>query len=320
WTEAATTAGQIEIEDYARQRMTDPGERLMAMMDAAVLGFGFGAIERGGTAGISALAPERAADVAIADGLRVMQSADGAARLGAMLDAAAEAKLGERSEADLRAFLKASGADGNVYLSAEQATTLFQSEMLADMVGESLEVQLAAGDVAIPVDQFLARAAKLPNVDEIKRHVRARAEDVSLAEVEGIDFDAMAKQLGVAEEATTVAPDTVNARQQVTDDVMAQLVATGKYTPAAAETQAKLWGAAMDRLGAMSGTDAFSLYQRYMGGIAAGTNAAEPSMTMDQPAYHGTPHNVDRFSLQKIGTGEGAQVYGWGLYFANKRE
>src|SRR5690606_417991 len=91
-------------------------------------------------------------------------------------------------------------------------------------------------------------------------------------------------------------------------------------TPAAAETQAKLWGAAMDRLGAMSGTDAFSLYQRYMGGIEAGTNAAEPSMTMDQPAYHGTPHNVDRFSLQKIGTGEGAQVYGWGLYFANKRE
>src|SRR5690606_26628598 len=118
----------------------------------------------------------------------------------------------------------------------------------------------------------------------------------------------------------TVAPDTVNARQQVTDDVMAQLVPTRKYTPAAAETQAKIWGAAMDRLGAMSGTDAFSLYQRDMGGNAAGTNAAEPSMTMDQPAYHGTPHNVDRFSLQKIGTGEGAQVYGWGLYFASQRE
>ena len=26
------------------------------------------------------------------------------------------------------------------------------------------------------------------------------------------------------------------------------------------------------------------------------------------------------FSLQKIGTGEGAQAYGWGLYFASKRE
>jgi hypothetical protein len=33
-------------------------------------------------------------------------------------------------------------------------------------------------------------------------------------------------------------------------------------------------------------------------------------------AYHGTPHEVDQFSLDRIGTGEGAQVYGWGLYFA----
>jgi hypothetical protein len=33
-------------------------------------------------------------------------------------------------------------------------------------------------------------------------------------------------------------------------------------------------------------------------------------------AFHGTPHKVDKFRLDKIGTGEGAQAYGWGLYFA----
>jgi hypothetical protein len=34
-------------------------------------------------------------------------------------------------------------------------------------------------------------------------------------------------------------------------------------------------------------------------------------------AFHGTPHDiVGNFSLNKIGSGEGAQVYGWGLYFA----
>jgi hypothetical protein len=33
-------------------------------------------------------------------------------------------------------------------------------------------------------------------------------------------------------------------------------------------------------------------------------------------AYHGSPHNFDRFSMDKIGTGEGAQAYGHGLYFA----
>jgi hypothetical protein len=35
-------------------------------------------------------------------------------------------------------------------------------------------------------------------------------------------------------------------------------------------------------------------------------------------AYHGSPHDFDRFDLSKIGTGEGAQVYGHGLYFAEK--
>lgn len=34
-------------------------------------------------------------------------------------------------------------------------------------------------------------------------------------------------------------------------------------------------------------------------------------------AYHGSPHDFDKFSLNKIGTGEGAQAYGYGLYFAD---
>lgn len=33
-------------------------------------------------------------------------------------------------------------------------------------------------------------------------------------------------------------------------------------------------------------------------------------------AYHGSPHDFDQFDTSKIGTGEGAQRYGHGLYFA----
>ncbi|MCK9549143.1 LPD38 domain-containing protein [Aquamicrobium sp.] len=33
-------------------------------------------------------------------------------------------------------------------------------------------------------------------------------------------------------------------------------------------------------------------------------------------AFHGSPHDFDRFSMEKIGTGEGAQAFGHGLYFA----
>lgn len=37
-------------------------------------------------------------------------------------------------------------------------------------------------------------------------------------------------------------------------------------------------------------------------------------------AYHGSPHTFDAFSLDKIGTGEGAQSYGHGLYFAELKD
>ena len=35
-------------------------------------------------------------------------------------------------------------------------------------------------------------------------------------------------------------------------------------------------------------------------------------------AYHGSPHDFDKFSMDQIGTGEGAQAYGHGLYFAER--
>lgn len=41
--------------------------------------------------------------------------------------------------------------------------------------------------------------------------------------------------------------------------------------------------------------------------------------TYYQTAYHGTPHRFDAFSLDAIGTGEGNQAHGWGLYFAKER-
>lgn len=37
-------------------------------------------------------------------------------------------------------------------------------------------------------------------------------------------------------------------------------------------------------------------------------------------AFHGTPHKFDKFDISKIGTGEGAQAYGRGLYFAGEKD
>jgi hypothetical protein len=53
--------------------------------------------------------------------------------------------------------------------------------------------------------------------------------------------------------------------------------------------------------------------------LKVGENAAVPRAMNPQKGaivYHGSPHKFDAFDSSKIGTGEGAQAYGHGLYFA----
>ena len=51
--------------------------------------------------------------------------------------------------------------------------------------------------------------------------------------------------------------------------------------------------------------------------LGAGAGPAEAnSLRAGIKAFHGSPHDFDKFSMDKIGTGEGAQAYGHGLYFA----
>lgn len=55
-----------------------------------------------------------------------------------------------------------------------------------------------------------------------------------------------------------------------------------------------------------------------MGGGAFGAERGALGMAGGKgiTAFHGSPHDFDAFDLAKIGTGEGAQAYGHGLYFA----
>jgi hypothetical protein len=45
----------------------------------------------------------------------------------------------------------------------------------------------------------------------------------------------------------------------------------------------------------------------------------EPLMA-EIDAWHGSPHFFDKFKMSKIGTGEGVQAFGHGLYFTDKKE
>ena len=62
------------------------------------------------------------------------------------------------------------------------------------------------------------------------------------------------------------------------------------------------------------------------GWLAAGALPFVPSRSQVGPirdtikAYHGSPHDFDKFQMSQIGTGEGAQAYGHGLYFAESED
>lgn len=78
-----------------------------------------------------------------------------------------------------------------------------------------------------------------------------------------------------------------------------EMRAGGGYNPAPA-----VEAALMTMGGGVAGTGP--------GGVAVGSGPIR--------AYHGSPHDFDKFDLAKIGTGEGAQVYGHGLYFAEAED
>ena len=54
--------------------------------------------------------------------------------------------------------------------------------------------------------------------------------------------------------------------------------------------------------------------------LAMGLNANPIMGLLGTTAYHGSPYLFDKFDLKKVGTGEGAQAYGHGIYFAENPE
>jgi GNAT superfamily N-acetyltransferase len=71
--------------------------------------------------------------------------------------------------------------------------------------------------------------------------------------------------------------------------------------------------------------DRLVAYYRRFGFVenARGDMVREPTIgitDLGQPFFHGSPHNVDKFSSAKVGTGQGAATYGHGLYFAENRD
>ena len=66
----------------------------------------------------------------------------------------------------------------------------------------------------------------------------------------------------------------------------------------------------------------FTLQDSFFNSISTDADlvkAREENQSFYQSAWHGSPYDFREFLLSMIGTGEGAQAHGWGLYFAKER-
>ena len=72
----------------------------------------------------------------------------------------------------------------------------------------------------------------------------------------------------------------------------------------------------LGRRGPVTGADLPAVEARGQGLMDNGMAVAGAVNPVGIRAFHGSPHTFDRFDMSKLGTGEGAQAYGHGLYFA----
>lgn len=193
-------------------------------------------------------------------------------------------------------------------LAAQGQDVLTPLGITADQVQQAVETGV---DLEVKMSSLQSRldAAGMAAVSQIMR----QNPDAPNA-VEASQVDAAAQAQAVVEETRKRQRRADAVLQEEQRLVREMLPLVGKD---AAETYGKLHSSQARAFEAAYGVDAAGLMKRRSVGLEdSGTTSGA---SFDQTAYHGTPHRFDEFSLDAIGTGEGAQAHGWGLYFAQDK-
>lgn len=237
-TEGLTGAAQYVAQQVVLDRPFSEDEFFKQTLVSALAGVGLGA-------------PVGAVEALVGHPrLQAIETAtQGAQFLTALQQTAQNAKLKDRNPralASLIASLKGSGGPQEAYIGAENFIGLYQSEAdayraAADYTGrkDALEVALATGgDIAMPIEhatRFLASSVGEAAVE----HMKLEPLHPTVGETAKIDYEA---EISAAMEQVTAAfkaqpeADTTAAEQ----DILGELVATGRYNAEDAQTMAKL--------------------------------------------------------------------------------
>ena len=249
------------------------------------------------------------------------------------------------------------GADlSRAYIGAEKVETLFQQGLLPgseeyanasswaqdylgvteDEYNESMqtgyEMELAAAKLFDAVES--AEESKTGAIyDALAKDIRftrdgmtlteAEAADKSIQEIRREDFFRMAPAMESAQEEEASANRVFEAgrMQMEAEGVDAETAAADSYIRAMASHRlARMYNSALNEEARggkiLLAEDIERMFPLVIEKDGAGKVTG---LTFQQTAWHGSPFRFDRFSTENIGTGEGAQAFGWGLYFAGDK-
>lgn len=257
-----------------------------------------------------------------------------AANLERILKTSADSKLRERDPEGFAQFVQQAAEQSgsevtDVYIDAETfAQSLAENEdaqaILQRMptVAAQLDEAIASGgDLRIPIGE-LASAIPGTGLEQVfLQNSRTDPESLSLKESASIKDGAQAELEAQAQDVLTGAEqtaETANAAQNIRQGIFDQLKQAGRFTDdvnaAYAEGATAFYTTQAERLGITPE----EMFQRYPLRIQAEDVVGG---ALDQPAFHGSAvRGIEQFTTQKMGTGEGAQAFGWGMYFAESKD
>lgn len=249
------------------------------------------------------------------------------------------------------------GADlSRAYIGAEKVETLFQQGLLPgseeyanasswaqdylgvteDEYNESMqtgyEMELAAAKLFDAVES--AEESKTGAIyDALAKDIRfardgmtlteAEAADKSIQEIRREDFFRMAPAMEAAQEEEASANRVFEAgrMQMEAEGIDAETAAADSYIRSRAYHRlARMYNSALNEEARGGKTLLAEDMERMFPLVIEKDSAGKVTgLTFQQTAWHGSPFRFDRFSTENIGTGEGAQAFGWGLYFAGDK-
>jgi len=326
--EQATTVAQdfndwvrLNPQKTARQFLEERPDAAAQTLVATLVGVG---VQAGAIRGVQTLVGGNQENTA-----RAQDAERGAALLTELGAVSSESKYRPRDPQGFDDFVQRAAENGpvqDVYLSAaalqQSGITPDQLALLSPSAAQQMQTALSSGgDIVIPMGEYATTLAGSEVGAALLPHLRTSADGWSQYDAqtymqsEAENLKAQSEQI-LAQQATDGVWQA--SVQAVEDKVMEQMASANRFTRDVNEAYVKgfitpFYNVMAARMG-MTPEQMFEAYPLRV------TSEINRGPGLDQPAYHGSPHNFDRFSTDNIGTGEGAQAYGWGLYFAENKD